>query len=362
MAKIDQLLQIVTDASVSDLHLVPGSVPVVRVNGRIEKTSHKKLSSENIQTLLYEILSDEQIRRFEKENDLDFSYGVPDTARFRINMYRMLGGAAAAIRPIPEQVFDLADLGFAEAVEELLGCRAGLVLVTGPTNAGKSTTLRAMIDFINTSFQRHIVTLEDPIEYIHPPKNSLISQREVGRHVESFAAGVKSALREDPDVIVVGELRDTETIRGALTAAERGLLVLGTLHTVSARATLERIVDVFPGDQQPQARVILADSLQGIVSQQLLTRANGGGRVLAYELMRRTDEIAAMIRENRDREVVAVIQASRAMGMRLMDNHLKALVDAGIVAPEEAIRVATDPQQFMEREEQAEAEVAGSNE
>jgi len=360
MAKIDQLLQIVKDANASDLHLASGSVPIVRVGGQLEKTSHKRLGSENIKALIYEILSDEQIRRFEKEGDLDVAYGVPSVARFRINVYHMHAGIGAAIRLIPDSVPNLAALGFVESVSQLTESRSGLMLVTGPTNSGKTTTLAAIIDHLNTNFQRHIITLEDPIEYVHDDKNSLVSQRQVGLHVSSFAAGVRAALREDPDVIMVGELRDTETIHQAVTAAETGLLVLGTLHTTSAAATVDRIVDVFPPDQQQQIRVMLADSLIGIVSQHLLAAAKGHGRVLAYEVMTRTMSIANLIRESKTIQIPTVIQSSRRQGMRLMDNHLKALVDAGIIKAGEAVRVAQDPSQFLTKSEQREQEVVNT--
>lgn len=359
MAKIDQLLQIVRDANASDLHLAAGSVPVVRVAGKLEKTSHKRLSSETIKGLIYEILSDEQIRAFEREGDIDAAYGIPAGARFRINIYHTQTGIAASIRLIPDTPPSLESLGFAETVAGLAEQRSGLVLVTGPTNSGKTTTLAAMLDHINTNFSRHIVTLEDPIEYIHANKNSLITQRQIGLHVQSFAAGVRAALREDPDVIMVGELRDTETIAQAVTAAETGLLVLGTLHTTSAAATIDRVVDVFPPSQQQQIRVMLADTLAGVVSQHLLTKANGAGRVLAYELLTRTSSVKNLIREGKTHQVPNIIQSSRKKGMRLLDNHLKALVDAGIIKPEEAVRVAVDPSPFLSLTEHHAHETAG---
>ena len=217
MAKIDQLLKIVKQANASDLHLATGSVPMVRVNGRLEKTHHHRLPTENIKQLVYEILSDTQIKAFEKSGDLDIAYGIDGLARFRINIYKMYHGLAAAIRLIPDELFDLADLGFSPTVSKLTESKSGLVLVTGPTNSGKSTTLASMVDYMNTRFARHIITLEDPIEYVHENKNSLISQRQIGQHSESFATALRASLREDPDVILVGEMRDTETIAAALT-------------------------------------------------------------------------------------------------------------------------------------------------
>ncbi len=349
MAKIDQLLKIVKQANASDLHLATGSVPMVRVNGRLEKTHHHRLPTENIKQLVYEILSDTQIKAFEKSGDLDIAYGIDGLARFRINIYKMYHGLAAAIRLIPDELFDLADLGFSPTVSKLTESKSGLVLVTGPTNSGKSTTLASMVDYMNTRFARHIITLEDPIEYVHENKNSLISQRQIGQHSESFATALRASLREDPDVILVGEMRDTETISLAITAAEVGLLVLGTLHTCTASATIDRIIDVFPPDQQQQIRVMLADTLNGVVSQQLLQRADGSGRTVAYELMVSTASVRSLIREARTHQMPTVIQTGRKHGMRLLDNHLRALVDAGIVTTEEAIRVATNPADFCNR-------------
>jgi len=349
MAKIDQLLEIVKKADASDLHLAVGSVPIIRINGRLEKTRHKRLSRDLIKSLVYEILSDDQIRRFEKNGDLDISYGVPNVARFRINIYQTHTGLSASIRLIPDNVSDLSALGFSDTVANMVESRSGLLLVTGPTNSGKTTTLAAMIDHINTNYSRHIITLEDPIEYIHTNKNSLISQRQIGLHSESFAKALRASLREDPDVIMVGELRDIETISLTVTAAEVGLLVIGTLHTQSASSTIDRIIDVFSVDQQQQIRIMLADSLLGVISQNLLKRADGSGRVVAYETMSSCSAISNLIRESKTFQIPSVIQSNRKQGMRLMDNHLKALVDSGMITPNEAIKVAVDSSQFYEK-------------
>jgi twitching motility protein PilT len=360
MAKIDQLLKIVQEAKATDLHLAAGSVPVIRVNGQLEKTRHKKLNSETIKQLLYEILTDDQIRRFEKDGDLDVAYGVPGVARFRINVYWMYGSIGAAIRLIPDRIHDLTTLGFTNTVVKMAESNSGLLLVTGPTNSGKTTTLAAIVDHINTKFAKHIITLEDPIEYIHTNKNSLISQRQIGLHARSFAAALRAALREDPDVILVGELRDPETISLAITAAEVGLLVMGTLHTCTAAATIDRIIDVFPPQQQQQIRVMLADTLVGTISQQLVKRAAGAGRVVAYELLTRTGAVANLIREGKTYQIPTAMQSGRKHGMRLLDNHLKALVDSGQITVEEAVRVAVDPSQFYDRIEQQEPEPVGA--
>jgi len=356
MPKIDELLNIVKEANASDLHLAAGCVPMIRVDGVLNKTKHQKLTGKNIKQLVFEILSDEQIRRFEKSGDLDFAYSIEGLARFRINLYKMHSGPAAAVRLIQDEVPGLAALGFSEVVADIARSKSGLLLVTGPTNSGKSTTLAAMVDHINLHESRHIITLEDPIEYLHTNKNSLISQRQIGLHSESFGSALRAALREDPDVVLVGEMRDTETISLAITAAEIGLLVLGTLHTCNAVSSVDRIIDVFPPNQQQQIRVMLAETLIGVISQQLLKRADGRGRVAAYEIMTRSTSIQAMIREERTFQIPSVIQTSRKMGMRLLDNHLKALVDSSIVTPEEAVRVAVNPSEFFARikEEQPE--------
>ena len=346
MARIDQLLKIVKDAGASDLHLTVGSVPVVRVNGQLEKTRSKELTSDSLKQLIYEIMADPQIRQFEKTGDLDFAYSVPDVARYRINVYQTQSGIGSAIRLIPDKIIDLASLGFSEAVERLSENKSGIVLITGPTNSGKTTTLASMVDHINVKFSRHIVTLEDPIEYMHTNKNSLISQRQIGLHSQSFPMALRAALREDPDVILVGEMRDMETISLAITAAEVGLLVLGTLHTRTAASTIDRVIDVFPPAQQQQIRIMLADSIIGVVSQQLVRRADGKGRTVAFELLNRSTSLGNLIRESKTFQIPIAIQTGRKQGMQLFDNHLRELIDHGIITADEAMRVATDPLQF----------------
>jgi len=348
MPKIDQLLKVVTAANASDLHMSAGSAPMIRVNGLLQKTRHRHLSDEDIKQLVYELLTDEQIRTFEHGGDFDFAYGVPGGQRFRFNVYRTQPGIAVAIRLIPSEMIDLKTLGFSEHVSKLAELKSGLVLVTGPTNSGKTTTLAAMVDHINTNFFKHIITLEDPIEYVHANKNSLISQRQIGLHSSSFAAALKAALREDPDVILVGEMRDLETISLAVSAAEIGLLVMGTLHTSTAAATVDRILDVFPSDQQAQIRIMLAESLAGIVSQQLLKKSAGHGRTVAYEFMVKTMSISSLIREGKTYQIPTAIQTGNRKGMRLLDVHLKALVETGQVPLKEAMRCAADPAKLSE--------------
>jgi twitching motility protein PilT len=346
MARIDQLIEIISKANATDLHMVAGSVPVIRVEGRLEKTRHRRLTDDDIKELIYEILSDRQIRILEKTGRLDFAYGVGDIARVRLNVYQTHTGMAAAIRLIPSHPPDLDSLGFSDAVRRLAESKSGLVLVTGPINSGKTTTLAAMIDYINSNFSRHIITLEDPIEYIHESANSLVSQRQVGLHVESFASALRAALREDPDVIMVGEMRDTETISLAVTAAEAGLLVLGTLHTATTAATVDRIIDVFPTDQQQQIRIMLADSLTGIISQHLVKRCDGHGRILAYELLLQTASLPGLIRESKTNQIPDAIRTGGDMGMQFLDDHLEEMVESGLIAATDAAKAAVKPSRF----------------
>lgn len=348
MAQIDELLQVIKTADASDLHLVAGSVPMIRIGGLLEKTRHRVLTGDEIRHLVFEILTDKQIKQYEKTGDLDLAYGIEGLARFRVNVYKTQRGIAVAFRLIPDEVLDLETLGFSPAVAGLAELHSGLVLVTGPTNSGKTTTLAAMCDHINTNFSKHIISLEDPIEYIHANKNSLVSQRQIGLHSESFDMALRAALREDPNVILVGEMRDIETISLAVTAAEVGLLVMGTLHTCTAPATIDRIIDVFPPEQQQQIRVMLANSLRGIVAQQLVRRNDGHGRTVAYELMLQTPSISSLIREAKSHQISNAIQTGGKLGMRLLDNHLKALVEGGVIPAQEAIRVANEPSRFME--------------
>ncbi len=348
MPRIDHLLEIVKSAQASDLHLVAGIRPMVRLHGQLQTTKHRDLCEEEITRLVYEILTDEQIRRFEKSGDLDLAYGTGDLGRFRVNIYKTQTGIAAVIRIIPEQPPDLRSLGFSDSVAKLAESRSGLILVTGPTNSGKTTTLAAMVEHMNLSSSRHIITLEDPIEYLHTNKNSLISQRQIGLHSESFSTGLRAALREDPDVVLVGEMRDLETVGLAITAAEVGLLVMGTLHTRSASGTVDRIIEVFPANRQQQIRVMLADSIRGIISQQLPRRADGQGRVAAYELLVRTTSVGSMIREQKTFQIPTAIQTGGKEGMQLLDNHLRELVESEQITAHEAIKCAVDPAKFRE--------------
>jgi twitching motility protein PilT len=344
MPRIDAFLKVMQERGVSDLHLSAGCEPMVRINGVLERAKHRPLSEDELKLLLYELLTDAQIEHLEQMGEIDCAYTLGDVARFRVNIYKKHPGFAAAFRMIPKTIPTLDGLAFPPVLKRLLDKRSGLVLITGPTNSGKSTTLAAMVNHINETKNYHIVTLEDPLEFIHPNKNCLIDQRQIGEHSKTFANALRAALREDANVILVGEMRDLDTISLALTASEVGLLVLGTLHTKSAAQTISRIVDAFPVDQQPQVRLMLAEVLNGVCSQQLLRRADGQGRVAALEIMIGTHAVLHLIREGKAHQVNNVIMTSRKEGMQLLDQHLKEMVLDGTVELDEAMRFAFEPQ------------------
>ncbi|MSM39701.1 MAG: PilT/PilU family type 4a pilus ATPase [Geobacter sp.] len=346
MARIDALFRMMKEQGASDLHLSTGSPPIFRLHGEMERLNFKVLTNDELKVILFEILNDKQREEFETRRDLDFAYSVPDLARFRGNMLMTHRGIAAVFRIIPTKILSADDLGLPEGVRKLTMLKKGLVLVTGPTGSGKSTTLAAMIDLINSTRREHILTLEDPLEFIHENKQSLLNQRQIGDHSESFTASLRAALREDPDVILVGEMRDLETISLAMSAAETGHLVFGTLHTNSAAKTIDRIIDVFPKDSQEQVRAMLSESLKGVVCQQLLKTADGKGRVAALEIMVGTPAIGNLIREGKTFQIPSIIQTARKDGMQLMDQHLLDLLKTKRVNPEEAYRCASDKKQF----------------
>jgi twitching motility protein PilT len=346
MAKIDALFKMMKEQGASDLHLSTGSPPIFRLHGEMQRLQFKALSHEELTAILYEILTDKQRADFEARHDLDFAYAVPGLARFRGNMLLTHRGAAAVFRIIPSKILSADDLQLPEGVRKLTRLKKGLVLVTGPTGSGKSTTLAAMIDLINSTRKEHILTLEDPLEFVHENKESLINQRQIGEHSDSFAASLRAALREDPDVILVGEMRDLETISLAMSAAETGHLVFGTLHTNSAAKTIDRIIDVFPRDAQEQVRAMLSESLKGVVCQQLLRTADGKGRVAALEIMVGTAAIGNLIREGKTFQIPSIIQTAKKDGMQLLDQHLLDLLKTRAIASEEAYRCATDKKQF----------------
>ena len=332
----------------SDLHLTAGARPTLRINGKLTRLDMPELGREEIHALIYDILTDEQKAKFEATHDLDFSLELSGVGRFRINAFLHRLGEGAVLRLIPEGVQSLDDLGMPPVLKDLAMQDRGLVLITGPTGSGKSTTLAAMIDHMNERREDHIITVEDPIEFVHAHKRCNINQREVGPHTMSFAAALRSALREDPDVILVGEMRDLETIALALTAAETGHLVLSTLHTNNAPQTINRVVDVFPPHQQEQIRVQLAESLLGVVAETLVTALNGGGRVAAMEIMVSTAAIRNIIRENKIHQLPSAIQTGARDGMQSFDQSFKVLVKNKKISPDEALKVAVEKQSFAE--------------
>ncbi len=336
MAKIDVLLKMILEYKASDLHVCVGEPPLLRINGELQRAKYHDLAKEEVEVLLLEMLDEKTLALLKSKKDIDFAYELEGVARFRGNIFLERHGYSGAFRVIPTNNKTLRELGIPEAVYSLARLKKGLVLVTGATGSGKSTTLAAMLDLINKEKSAHIITLEDPIEFIHPKGKCLIHQRQLGFHMESFAAGLKAALREDPDVVLVGEMRDLDTIQLALTAAETGLLVLGTLHTSSAPKTVDRIIDVFPTTQQAQIRTMLAESLKGVVSQNLLRKADRSGRVAAVEVMICNAAIQNLIREAKTFQIVSVMQTGKNIGMQPMVDHIKKLLQDGVISQEEA--------------------------
>lgn len=336
MLKISELLEITKNSGASDLHLASGNFPMIRVDGSIERVAEERLTADNVSAMINEIMSKEQRAVYDTDKELDFSYEYSEQLRFRVNAFTNHNGPAVVFRAISLEHLTLDEVGAPAAVHRLADLEKGLVLITGPTGSGKSTTLAAMIHHINSNKSRHIITIEDPIEFIHQPIKSLINQREVGRDTLSFARALRSALREDPEVILVGEMRDYETIALALTAAETGHLVMGTLHTSSAAKTIDRIIDVFPAGDKDMMRAMLAGSLQGIIAQTLLKRCDAPGRIAAFEILLGSSAIRNLIRENKVPQIYSMMQVSAEQGMRTMDDAIELLVESGAVSEDEA--------------------------
>lgn len=337
-----ELLQAAMNYGASDLHLTVDLPPTLRVDGQLLSLGKAPLSVEQTKFLVKQIMNEEQYTRFKQQGELDFSYSVSGFGRFRINVYRQRGSCGMAVRVIPFRIPSMEDLGLPPVVKDLAMREKGLVIVTGPTGSGKSTTLASMIDLINNNKSAHIMTLEDPIEYLHRHKRSMVNQREVGVDTQNFANGLRAALRQDPDVILVGEMRDLETISVAVTAAETGHLVLATLHTSDAPQTIDRIIDVFPPYQQQQIRIQLAGTLQGVVSQQLIPKATGEGRVASIEVLVVNSAIRNLIREQKTHQIYSVMQTGARFGMQTMDAALRDLLARGLITHEEAIKRAVD--------------------
>jgi twitching motility protein PilT len=344
---LETILRFASMIDASDIHITTGMMPVLRLNGSLLGLSDidkegicasmfKKLTPQDTKQMVKEIMDEVQYKYFEDAGEIDFSYSIPGVGRFRVNAFKQRCSVAIAIRLIKNEIPSIKSLGLPDVVADLARRPKGLVLVTGPTGSGKSTTLAAMVDLINTEYSYHIITLEDPIEYLHSHKKSIVNQREIGIDSKSFAQALRASLREDPDVILVGEMRDLETISTAITAAETGHLVLATLHTTSAALTIDRIIDVFPPHQQNQVRIQLANTLQGVICQQLLPRADGKGRVVVLEIMVTTPAIRNLIRENKTYQIISQIQTGGKYGMRTMDMSLRELVQKGIITQETA--------------------------
>jgi twitching motility protein PilT len=346
MAKIDAFFKLMHEQSASDLHLVAGQPPALRVRGEIERVKYKVLTSDDLRAMLYEITPEHKIKAFEETGDMDFGYEIPGLARYRANYFMHKNGVGAVFREIPNTITTAEQLGLPPVVSKLAMLPRGLVLVTGPTGSGKSTTLAAVIDVANRNRKDHIITIEDPIEFVHQSQSCIINQREIGIHTKSFSASLRGALREDPDIILVGEMRDLETISLAVEAATTGHLVLSTLHTSSATKTVDRVVEVFPAQEQGLIRSTLADGLRAVISQVLFKRIDKLGRVVALEIMIATPGVRNLIREAKSHQIPSMIQTGKKYGMMLLDDSIMELFKRGIISAEEAYAKSNDKARF----------------
>ncbi|MEW6599339.1 MAG: type IV pilus twitching motility protein PilT [Nitrospirota bacterium] len=346
MAKIDAFFKYMIEHKASDLHLSAGAKAKIRKHGELEEMDYPELTNEAVQNLLFEITTEQQKDAFLAKRDLDFAYEIPGVARFRANYFEQKRGTGAVFRVIPTNILSVEELNLPPQILKLTQLSRGLVLVTGPTGSGKSTTLAAIIDYVNRNRKDHILTIEDPVEFVHQNKGCLVNHREIGNHTESFASALRAALREDPDVILVGEMRDLETIELAITAAETGHLVFGTLHTSSAAKTVDRIIDAFPAGQQAQIRTMLSESLKGVICQQLLKRIDQPGRLAALEILFCKTAIANLIREGKTFQIPSMIQTGKGDGMQLLDQAIMDFLMKKQIAPEEAYLKANDKSAF----------------
>ena len=344
--KIDAYLEAALKRKASDLHFVSGDPVRARIHGDLQILMEEKISTETVEECLFEIMDGTTQRNFEDNESADFAYNIPDVSRFRVNIFRHLNGIGAIFRAIPSQALTLEQLNMPKVIHDLCKHTQGMILVTGKTGSGKSTTLAAMIDAMNKNMRGHILTIEDPIEFVHKTQSCLVSQREIGEHSESFADALHSALREDPDVILVGEMRDLETISIAVTAAEMGILVMGTLHTNGAAQTVDRIINSFPADKQAHIRTMISTSLRGVVSQQLLPTKHEAGRIAALEVLINTSAVANLIRQGKLDQLETAMQSGGAMGMQTMDSALEALVKGAFVSGREAYLQANQKSKF----------------
>ncbi len=346
MAKIDAFFKLMHDQGASDLHLVSGQPPALRINGEMERIKYKILDNDMLRSMLYEIAPEEKVKIFEETGDVDFGYEIPGLARYRANFFMQKYGVAAVFRQIPSKILTADQLGLPGVIPKLAMLPRGLVLVTGPTGSGKSTTLAAIIDVANRSRKDHIITVEDPIEFVHQSQGCIVNHREVGLHTRTFSAALRGALREDPDIIMVGEMRDLETISLAIEAASTGHLVFGTLHTSSAAKTVDRVIEVFPANQQEQVRSTLADGLRAVVAQVLFKRADQKGRCAALEIMIATPAVRNLIREGKTFQIPSSIQTGKRYGMQLLDDAIMELLNNGKIYPDDAYAKANDKSKF----------------
>lgn len=347
MAQIDAFFKLMNEKGASDLHLVAGQQPVLRIDGEIERIKYKVLDNDTLKAMLYEIAPEEKIKEFEESGDVDFAYEIPGLARYRANFFLQKNGVGAVFREIPSTIMTCDQLGFPPVIKRLATLPRGLVLVTGPTGSGKSTTLAAIIHEANLSRKDHIITIEDPIEFVHKSEKAIVNHREVGLHTRSFAAALRGALREDPDIIMVGEMRDLETISLALEACNTGHLVFATLHTMGSSKTIDRIIEVFPENQQEQVRSSLADGIRAVISQALFRRIDRRGRVAALEIMIATPAVRNLIREAKTFQIPSMIQTGKKYGMQTLDDSIMELLNNRIISPEEAYMKCIEKQRFL---------------
>lgn len=346
MAKIDAFFKLMNDQGASDLHLVSGQPPALRIRGDMERIKYKVLENDELKAMLYEIAPEHKVKLFEETGDVDFGYEIPGIARYRANFFMQKYGVAAVFRQIPEQIMTAEELGLPSVVSKLATLPRGLILVTGPTGSGKSTTLAAIIDVANRNRKDHIITIEDPIEFVHESKGCIINHREVGLHTKSFSAALKGALREDPDIILVGEMRDLETISLAVEASATGHLVFATLHTTSAPKTVDRVIEVFPASEQAQIRSTLADGIRAVIAQVLFKRVDKKDRCVALEIMIANPAVRNLIRESKTHQIPSMIQTGRKYGMQLLDDAIMELLDKGWISADEAYTKANDKGKF----------------
>lgn len=346
MARIDAFFELMHEHGASDLHLSTGSPPVIRVNGTLLRVRHPALENDQLKSLLYEIAPEEKIKIFEETGDMDFSHEIPGLARYRASYFRQRFGVGAVFREIPARIKSAEELGLPAVMTKLAMLPRGLVLVTGPTGSGKSTTLAAIVDHANKNRQDHIITIEDPVEFVHENQGCLIDHREVGADTRSFSIALRGGLRQDPDIILVGEMRDLETMALAIEAAMTGHLVLATLHTVSAAKTVDRMIEVFPANQQPQIRATLADAIRAVISQTIFRRTDNKGRCVAFEILVATPAVRSLIREGKTYQIPSCMQTGKKFGMKLLDESIMELLQQGLISPDEAYAKCVDKARF----------------